>query len=227
MSFELICTGCGAASGPSVGICPFCKTVMTSPNDNNFEQQNSISQLYENGRLDLALTLAKKMYNYDPESKKDVGFLLLYAKILIVTEGPTSLIKSVLSEAYLFDPSNKDVLDYLELIEAKSYLKKGLNDTGEVQLQNLIRRSPNNLHAHFILGTHLFWADEQSQMALPYLETCVRLSPNFLRAWGCLGAIYKKMGNPQLAMRAFQKCAELEPETKMKEYFQQQIKSLK
>jgi tetratricopeptide (TPR) repeat protein len=225
MSFELICSGCGAASGPSVGICPFCKTVMTSPNDKNFEQENSVIQLYEKGRLDLALSLAKKMYSNDPESKKDVGFLLLYAKILIDTEGPTSLIKGILSEAHLSEPSNKDILDYIDLMEAKGYLKKGLNDTGEVQLRNLIRRSSNNIHAHFLLGTHLFWADEQSQMAIPCLETCVRLSPNFLRAWGCLGAIYKKMGNPQLSMRAFQKCAELEPATKMKEYFLQQAKS--
>ena len=227
LSFELICSGCGAASGPSVGICPFCKTVMTSPNDKNFEQESSIAQFYEKGRVDLALSLAKKMYDNDPESKKDVGFLLLYAKILIDTEGPTSLIKGVLFEAHLVDPSNKDILDYIDLTEAKGYLKKGLNDAGEVQLRNLIRRSPNNIHAHFLLGTHLFWEDEQSQIAISYLETCVRLSPNFLRAWGCLGAIYQKMGNPQLATRAFQKCADLEPGTKMKEYFLQQANSVK
>lgn len=227
MSFERICSGCGAASGPSVGICPFCKTVMISADDQNFKQENSITQLYEKGRLDLALSLAKKMYSNDAESKKDVGFLLLYAKILIDTEGPTSLIKGVLSEAHLVDPTNKEILDYIDLTEAKGYLKKGLNDTGEVQLRNLIRRSPNNIHAHFLLGTHLFWSDEQSQMAIPYLETCVRLSPNFLRAWGCLGAIYKKMGNPQLSMRAFQKCAELEPDAEMKEFFLQQANSVK
>lgn len=227
MSFELVCPGCGAASGPSVGVCPFCKAILTSPDDKNFEQESSVAKTYESGRLDLALTLAKKLYQTDEASKKDVGFLLLYAKILIDTEGPTSLIKSVLAEAHLLAPSNQDVLDYIELVEAKSYLKKGLNDSGEVQLKYLLRRSPKNVHAHFLLGTHIFWADQQSQAAIPYLETCVRLSPNFLRAWGCLGAIYKKMGNAQLAMRAFQKCMELEPETKMKEYFHQQVKALK
>lgn len=227
MSFELICSGCGAASGPSVGICPFCKAVMTSLNNKNFEQENSISQLYEKGRLDIALNLAKKMYNSDPESKKDVSFLLLYSKILIDTEGPTSLIKGILSEAYLIDPKSKEVLDYIDITEAQGYLKRGLNDTGEVLLKNLIRRSPNNLHAHFLLGAHLFWSDEQSQLAIPHLETCVRLAPNFLRAWGCLGAIYKKMGNPQLSKRAFLKCVELETENKMKEFFLQQANSIK
>ncbi len=226
MSFQLICSGCGAPSGPSVGICPFCKTVMTSSRGKNLDQENSIVQLHEKGRLDLALTLAKKIYANDLESKKDVGFLLLYAKILIDTQGPTSLIKGVLSEAYLVSPNNTDVLDYLDLIEASGHLRKGSQDSGEVQIKNLIRRSPNNVHAHFILGTHLFWVEEQPQMAIPYLETCVRLSPNFLRAWGCLGAIYKKLGNAQLAGRAFHKCAELETDTTMKEYFKQQIGSV-
>lgn len=227
MSFEQVCSGCGATSGPSVGICPFCKTLMTSSSDGNSLQEKSIAQLYEKGRLDLALVLAKKLYTEDPASKKDIGFLMLFAKILIDTEGPSSLTKGVLSEAHLLDPSNQDVMDYLELMEIKTYLKKGHNDTGEVQLKNLIRRSPGNTHAHFLLGTHLFWTDEQPQMAIPHLEICVRQSPNFLRAWGCLGAVYKKLGNTQLAMRAFQKCAELETESKMKEYFLQQAQMAK
>lgn len=226
MSFELICPGCGAISGPSVGVCPFCKTILTSPNQKGSEQKNSISRIYASGRLDLALELARKFYQTD-EAKKDFSFLLLYAKILIDIEGPTSHIKSTLMEAYLLAPDNQEALDYIELIEAKINLKKGLNDHGEIQIKNLIRRSPKNVHAHFIIGTHLFWTDEQPEMAIPYLENCDRLSPNFLRAWGCLGAIYQKLGNPQLAARAFQRCVELEPNVKMREYFEHQIKNLK
>jgi tetratricopeptide (TPR) repeat protein len=199
---------------------------MTSPNDKNITHESSIKQLYENGRIELALGLAKKMYSSGNDSKKDVGFLLLYAKILLDTEGPSSLIKGLLAEAYLNDPNNRDVLDYIDLTEAKGNLKKGLNGSGEVQLRNLIRRSPNNIHAYFLLGSHLYWIEDQPQMAIPFLETCVRLSPNFLRAWGCLGAIYQKLGNPQLSMRAFQKCADLEVDPKMKEYFSQQAKSV-
>lgn len=225
MSFEVNCSGCGASSGPSVGICPFCKRIMTSPLDKNSEKENSVLKIYESGRLDLALSLAKKMYMSDPESKNDPGFLLIYVKILIDSEGPTSFIQSLLAEAHLLDPKRKDILDYLELVEAKGYLKKGLNDTGETQLRNLLRRTPHNVQAHFILGTHLFWMDEEMQLAIPHLETCVRLAPNFLRAWGCLGAIYKKMGNSQLSMRAFQKCVDLEPNARMKEYFEKVAKA--
>jgi tetratricopeptide (TPR) repeat protein len=225
MSFEVTCSGCGAASGPSVGVCPFCKTVMASVHDKNSEQKKSVLEIYESGRLDLALAFAKKMFMSDPESKKDASFILLYVKILLETEGPTSLIKGLLAEAHLFNPKEKNIIDYIELVEAKDSLKKGLNDAGEIQLKNLLRRSPSNVHAHFILGTHLFWMDEQMEMAIPHLETCVRLAPKFLRAWGCLGAIYKKLGNSQLSCRAFQKCIELEPNSNMKEFFQKEIKA--
>jgi tetratricopeptide (TPR) repeat protein len=227
MSFEVICQGCGAVSGPSVGICPFCKAVLISTDDKNFEQINSVAKIYESGRLDLALNLAKKHYQTDAEAKKDISFLILYVKILMDTESPTSLIKSILAEAHLLSPSDQDILDYMELIEAKGYLKPGLNDRGEIQLKNLLRRSPKNIHANFLYGAHLIWTEEQTQLAIPYLETCVRLSPKFLRAWACLGAIYKKMGNLQLAANAFQKCVELETDSKMRDYFLQEIKSLK
>jgi hypothetical protein len=39
---------------------------------------------------------------------------------------------------------------------------------------------------------------------------------------GCLGAIYKTIGNPQLAQMAFRKCVELESNLMMKEYFEEQ-----
>lgn len=178
-----------------MGVCPFCKTILTSPNQKGSEQKNSISRIYASGRLDLALELARKFYQTE-EAKKDFGFLLLYAKILIDIEGPTSHIKSTLMEAHLLAPENQEALDYIELIEEKRNLKKSLNDSGEVQIRNLIRRSPNNVHAYFLIGTHLFWTDEQPEMAIPYIENCVRLSPNFLRAWSHLGAIYLKLGNP-------------------------------
>jgi tetratricopeptide (TPR) repeat protein len=222
MSFEVVCSGCGATSGPSVGICPFCKTVMISSHDKNFLQESSVLKHYDNGRLDFALSLANKMYKDDGESKKDVLFLLLYAKILIDTEAPTSQVRTILSEAHLVDPAQVEVLDYIELMQAKMQLKKELNDAGEMMIKNIIRRSPDNIHAHFILGSHLFWTEGELRLAIPHLETCVRLKPNYLRAWGCLAAIYKKMGNKQLAQRAFIKCAELETESKMKAYFLEQ-----
>lgn len=81
------------------------------------------------------------------------------------------------------------------------------------------------IQAHFILGTRLFWVDGESVMAIPHLETCVRLHPSFLRAWGCLGAIYKKLGNTQLAKMAFEKCAGIETNSTMKEYFLDQAKA--
>ena len=36
-------------------------------------------------------------------------------------------------------------------------------------------------------------------MALKYLEKAVKLHPRFIRAWGCLGAIYRSLGNNTLS----------------------------
>tara|TARA_B110001454_G_scaffold218991_1_gene248976 strand:- start:10057 stop:10752 length:696 start_codon:yes stop_codon:yes gene_type:complete len=226
MSFEVICPGCGALSGPSVGVCPFCKTVMSNSSNEKFAQSKSLAEIYESGRLDLALSLARKLYLEDPDSKTNIGFILLFVKILIETDAPSMQIRSVLSEARLIDPSNGDVLDYIEFIDAKNMLKKGYDDNGERQLKSILRRSPKHLQAHFLLGTHLFWIDEQTQQAIPHLETCVRLAPNHLRSWGCLGAIYRKLGNSQLAKAAFKRCIELETNVTMKSFFEKQIRDI-
>lgn len=82
-----------------------------------------------------------------------------------------------------------------------------------------------NVHAHFFLGAHRFWVLQDINRAIPHLEICVRLHPNFLRGWGCLGAIYKQLGNTQLARRAFEKCAQLENNSRVKDFFIQQMKA--
>jgi len=183
---------------------------------------DSFIKLYNEGKLERALSFGTDLYAARPELKTDLIFVIAFAKVLIEAEAPSSKIRSLLAEAHLVAPENADVLDYLEIVETKNRLKKGLGDVGKLALKNLIRRSPKNVHAHFILGAHLFWSDEESMMAIPHLETCVRLHPNFLRAWGCLGAIYKKMGNPQLAQMAFLKCAAIETNQSMKEFFEKQ-----
>ncbi len=226
MSFEVICSGCGALSGPSVGVCPFCKTVMSNTSEEKFAHSRPLAELYESGRLGLALSLAKKLYLEKPDSKTNISFLLLFIKIMIEADAPSLQIRSVLSEANLIDPSHLDILDYIEFMDAKDMLKKGYDDNGERRLKSILRRSPNHLQAHFLLGTHLFWIDEQTQQAIPHLETCVRLAPNHLRSWGCLAAIYRKLGHRQLAKAAFKRCVELETNLTMKSFFEKQIKDL-
>jgi predicted Zn-dependent protease len=225
MSFEVVCSGCGAPSSPSVGVCPFCKTVMSVNDGKEKHTVDVFTKLYNEGKLERALSLGNEMYKSKPDLKSDLVFVITFSKILIESEAPSSQIKSLLAEAHLHTPQNTDISDYLEIVEARNCLKKGINDTGEMMLKNLLRRSPNNVHAHFILGTHLFWTDNESTMAIPHLETCVRLHTHFLRAWGCLGAIYKKMGNTQLAQMAFQKCATIETNQNMKDFFLSQTKT--
>ncbi len=86
-------------------------------------------------------------------------------------------------------------------------------------LKSILRRSPQNAHANFLLGSHLFWVEKQNGKAIKFLETAVRERPNFLRAVACLGALYQTMGNQPLAARSFRKCKDLESDPSMKKYF--------
>ncbi|MCB0412537.1 MAG: hypothetical protein KDD22_08435, partial [Bdellovibrionales bacterium] len=179
----------------------------------------NLQKLHAEGKVEQALTLGLGMLRSQPELKKDLPFVLCLVKILFETEAPSSQIKGLLAEAMLQSPNHIEINDYLEIIEAKRGLTKQKNDQGEQMLRAILRRSPNNVHAHFTLGTHLFWIDDEPHLAIPHLESCVRLHPNFLRAWGCLGALYRTLGNSQLAKMAFEKCAALETNPKMKEFF--------
>ena len=96
MSFELVCESCGALSGPSVGMCPFCKSVLSRP-DSEITGQDSLLQMYNSGRVDISLNLASKIFQENPKAKQDLSFLMLYVKILVETEGPSSLINSLLT----------------------------------------------------------------------------------------------------------------------------------
>lgn len=225
MSFDTICSGCGAPSGPAVGVCPFCKNVMTEIKSTKPEYQGNLdllNEFYREGKLDRALALGSEMIKSDSSLNKDLGFISVFVKILFEAQAPTSRIRSFLAEAHLAHPRSADLMDYLEILDAHQILKKGLNDAGEVMLKNLVRRSPNNTQAHFLLGAHLFWEEGRPVDAIPHLETCVRLHPCFLRAWACLGAIYKSLGNEALSQNAFRMCAGLETNSKMKDYFKQQ-----
>lgn len=220
MSFDIVCANCGAPSSPSVGVCPFCKGVMMrkGPGKEN-PTVTQIGKFYNEGRLEQALALAKTAETQKPEILKNQKFALLYAKILIEAEGPSSKIKSVLSHALLENPEDPSLIEYLEVVEAKSHLSRELNDVGEIELSHILRRSPKNVHAAFLLGSHLFWIGKETQKSLKYLEQCHRLRPNFLRAAACLGALYKTLGLDAQAGRMFRHCAALESNKEMKAYF--------
>ena len=160
-----------------------------------------------------------------PDVAKNAGFALLYAKILIEVDAPSSKIRAILNHALVENPSDVRLIEYLEIVEADSHLSHEKNDAGEVALANVIRRSPENAHALFLLGSHLFWMEDDTQRSLVYLERCVRLQPNFLRAKACLAAVYKKLGLDDHAERLLKECAAKTPNQDMKEFFMDFAKS--
>lgn len=193
MSFNIICDSCGAPSSSEIGICPYCKSVMASKAGKSAPTVARIKKCFDDGHIEQALSLAADIEAQKPDLLKDKEFVLLYARILFEAEGPSTKIKSLLNHALFEHPSDPLLLEYLEVAEAESNLSRERNDAGETALINIVRRSPHNYCALFLLGRHLFWVERDAERALIYLEQCVRIRPNFLRAAGCLVAVYKAL----------------------------------
>jgi len=219
MNFDIVCANCGAPSSPAMGVCPYCKAVMTTEVEKKIPAIGSIKKYFNDGQLEQALSLAKALETQKPDSLKSKEFVLLYAQILLEADGPSTKIKSLLNQSLIDNLSDSQLLEYLEVAEAESNLSREKDDAGEIALTNIIRRSPENVHALFLLGSHLFWVEKDAQRALRYLEQCVRLRPNFFRAKACLVAVYKALKMDDLAIRFCNECAAKASDPEMKKFF--------
>ena len=219
MNFEIVCPNCGALSSPAVGVCPYCKSAMTTDTEKQVPTLTTIKTLYSDGKTDKALLLAKDLETQQPELLKNVDFALLYANILFEVDGPSSKIKAILGQAFTSNPSNAQVTEYLDVVDAESNLTDEPNDAGEQMLVQIVRRSPENVYALFFLGSHLYWVEKDAQKSLRYLEQCVRLRPNFIRAKACLAAVYKALNMNDAASRLLDECAAKASDKNTKEFF--------
>jgi hypothetical protein len=226
MSFNLICSKCGAASGPSTGVCPFCKSIMGGSSKDIEPGIIKIQTYYNEGNIPAALTMITAIANEKPKNLEDSSFVVLYVKILFEAEAPSSQIKSKLMKVIALGTHDPLVNDYLELADAKTLLSQVKNDLGEQKLLGLLKRSPQNVHANFLLGAHLYWTEKQPMSAVKHLEKCVQFHPGFLRAWGCLGAIYESLGSSALASNAYRKCLAIETDSNMKKFFSERIEAV-
>jgi tetratricopeptide (TPR) repeat protein len=220
MSFDLICKSCGATSNPSTGVCPFCKSVMASSKPSKESATvTRVRELYSKGKIDKALQMAKMAEQHKPKLLDNPNFVVLYVQILIEVDGPSSKIKSLIARCLLENPDHSGLLEYLEVADAESRLSKGFGDAGELELANVIRRSPKNEHALFLLGSHLFWIEKETQRSVKLLERAYKQRPNFLRCTACLAALYVDLGYPQFAKKLFRRCASLDSSKEMKKFF--------
>jgi len=220
MNFETVCSNCGAITSPVVGVCPYCKSVMAKAvGVVQVEAVPQVQSLYDDGSVDQALSMAATVEQKDPIFLKDPDFVVLYVKILIEVEAPSSRVRTLLNQALITNPSHPELLEYLELVEAESHLTRGNSSDGETTLLNLVRRSPKNALALFALGSYFFWVQEDPKRALQYLEASVRVRPNFIRAKACLAAVYKALNMTDVALRLMTECASKTNDSKTKEFF--------
>lgn len=226
MSFEINCPNCAAPSNPSVGICPYCKTIL-APKGERGKVDTTVTALkkkYREGKLGFVLRSCDQMLRNKPKYKENVDFLIFYVKVLIQADASTSKIRTVLSWLSLYAADNLEAIDLIELVEAKDQFTDEKDDLGEQKMRALIKRDPNNYLAHFLLGAHLYWVEKDYRQAIIHLEKTVQSHKGFLRAWGCLGALYKSIGQFTQGQQAFLKAAELESESSMRQFFKEQAK---
>lgn len=225
MSFEIICPNCGAPSVSSVGVCPYCKSVMATKKDKGTDGHliSVLRKKYKEGHLGFVLNSCETSLKEKPKQKENVNFLLFYIQVLMESDGPTTKIRSLLSNIFLIDPENQMAQDFLELLEARELFTGERNDPGEIKIQKLIKRSPKNALAYFLLGSHYFWVEKDPVHALIHLEKSVKFNPHFGRAWGCLAMLYKEMGNRTLAKEAMKKAVALEPDPSMKKLLRSSV----
>lgn len=219
MSFDIVCAHCGASSSPIMGVCPYCKAVMTTGTEKKIPAIVDIKKFLNDGQLEQALLLARALETKKPESLKNKEFAVLYAQILIEANGPSTRIKSLLNQSLIDNPSDPQLLEYLEVTEAESNLSRDKYDAGETALVNIIRRSPENADALYLLGRHLFWRKKDAQRALSYLEQCVRIRPNLFKAKACLATAYKALKMDDIAVMFCNECASKTSDPEMKSFF--------
>lgn len=226
MSFDIICAKCGAPSNPSTGICPYCKTpFVAKSNAKSNPTLDMIRKTFEDGHLPDALSFMTVLEKDTPKALEDLPTVVLYLRILFECEGPLSKINSLIASALIKFPSDPALQEFLDLSKAKSLLNNRSFANAFEALVSLNQRSPSNYLAQFTLGSALHWEKKDELNAVKYLEKCITIRPQFLRAWACLGVAYKGLGNHSLAKRAFMKCIELESNPQMKVYFQSQVQS--
>ena len=111
---------------------------------------------YKEGHIDKVLFDCDLLYRQKEKMQQNSNFLLLYVKVLLETKGQHPRLGVYFRGVLLNDPENFEALDYLDILEAKEELTEGVNDPGEQKLMRIIKRSPKNAYAYFLLGAICF-----------------------------------------------------------------------
>jgi thioredoxin-like negative regulator of GroEL len=203
-------------------VCPYCKTVLASTSEQSPALSN-LAKLYEQGKIEEALPQIHLLKQQE-DMQSDATFLMLAGKISLEAESPTSQICTFFTQASMQDgPHQAEAKLYNEMMTARKLFKEGLNDPGEKWFNAQLALHPNNPHLYFLLGAHTFWVDQETRSSAANLERCVQIRPALARAWGCLFAIYKKLGDKSNMQRCIQHYSEISQDERTLEFMREQM----
>ena len=222
MSFDIICQNCGAPSPPHVGVCPYCKSVMTNP-DESVAESHSLKKFREavsENRLEDALYLGHQLEQSKPALLENPSFVAAYARVMFECSAPSSRIRAAIQRCHLAHPEHAEITYLLEVAHASLMLDHGSTSSGIEKLKLLIRSRSDDPLTLFMLGSHLVWQASEPAMALPYLQRAARLRPKSVRVLGCLARANEGVGATELARSLYERCAKLETNAPLKKQFE-------
>ena len=121
---------------------------------------------------------------------------------------------------------SNELLIWEVFIHALLALKEGDYEKGQKALEALvIEDSSVALLAKYRLAYHLFWKNIDIRGACRILEEVCQNRRGFMKAWCCLGFVYKKMGLKIKAHEVFSHCLLYETDKKRRQFYKRQLAS--
>ena len=196
---------------------------------------HQIMDLYEQGKCDAALPIARRVVSENPKMKLGymhlamilrckgdlAGVLKAFEKAAEMGAGGESVARQramVLSETNRPKDAIEVLLPYRESEEPETLNALGIAfaDGGRPAealpvFARVLEIDPSNAVAYQNTGIALLKLDRVDE-ARQNLEASLRLGKRHARAWNALGVAWMRLGDPKKAIEAWQRCLEINPE---------------
>ncbi len=115
------------------------------------------------------------------------------------------------------------------LANARLDLRLGRFDIAQKTVVKYLKMRPNDARAYYLFGEILRQRDRQADVAtaVSYYEKAIALDPSYPEPHKALGLVHYKEGQKQLAIKFFESCLRLSPNTSDKAYIQGYLKNCK
>ena len=201
-------------------------------------QHNSESILYHlkdllhKGDMDSCEDLIQLIIAHGHPLAEDVSIYLVGVQVVFEQSESMEEMFAWLEQAKLHgtkvhgDLQSKDLFLWEIFIHTLLALREGAYKKGQSVLETLIHEESVAVIAKYKLAYHLFWKNIDVERACHILEEVCENRQGFIKAWCCLGFVYKKMGLTEKAHETFSHCLSLhKTDAERRKFYKQQLAS--